>query len=73
MYFIVLHTQLLEKLKELSAHRVRNRNIAATIEMLSMCIPGNVHSKYLFHYSYNKAFSMSVFCLQEGINQGINF
>eukprot|EP00111_Clytia_hemisphaerica_P023573 TCONS_00069438-protein len=30
---------LLEKLQELSEHRVRNRNIAATIEMLSMCIP----------------------------------
>lgn len=31
--------ELLKKLQELSEHRVRNRNIAATIEMLSMCIP----------------------------------
>jgi len=32
--------ELLKKLQELSEHRLRNRNIAATIEMLSMCIPG---------------------------------
>lgn len=30
---------LVGKLEELSAHRVRNRNIAATIETLSLCIP----------------------------------
>lgn len=31
--------ELVEKLEELSSHRVRNRNIAATIETLSLCIP----------------------------------